>query len=105
LPGRAPVEEGAVHVGGAAVHRATGVHVLRHRVLQEPLGREDRHLAGALGQDPSHPAEVVAVGMGVDHPVTGRSPRFLRYKAMAAAAVSAEISGSMTITPASPSTM
>ncbi len=36
-------------------------------------------------------------------PVTGRSPRCERYSARAAAAVSAETSGSTTITPRSPS--
>ena len=68
LTGGAAVQDRAVHVGRAAVHRDPGVDVLRHRVLQEPLRGQDRHTPAALGQHPVHPAEVVGMRMGVDHP-------------------------------------
>mgnify|MGYP006899958509 CR=1 FL=1 len=70
LPGRPAVERGAVHVTGPAGHRGAGVDVLLHGVFGEVLGRDDHHLAGVdggLAGHPQHAAEVVDVGVGVDH--------------------------------------
>ena len=70
LPARSTVQRRAVHVAGAAAHRRTGVDVLGDGVLDE-AGRGD-HDDGAgvdllLGGDALDAAEVVDVGVGVDH--------------------------------------
>ena len=79
-----------------------GVDVLRDSVLQEVFGSHDRYV-GIRVDDPEHAAEVVQVGVGVDHRGDFPVAAVLRYKPIAAAAHSCEISGSMTITPVSPS--
>ena len=63
--GRAPGQADSGVVVAAAQHRDPGVDVLRHRVLQEMLGREDRDIGAGLDHA-QHPAEVVQVGVGVD---------------------------------------
>ena len=70
LTGRPLGERRPVHVPGPAGHGRAGVHVLGHRVVHEPLGGD--HLGAArghvvVGDDPLHAAEVVDVGVGVDH--------------------------------------
>jgi len=52
-------------VAASAEHRRSGVDVLGDSVFQEPLGRQDRH---RFGDDRFHAAEMVDMGMGVDHP-------------------------------------
>ena len=104
---RAAREHRAVHVAGSARHRGAGVDVLGDRVPDEALGGDHRDLARidvGLCRDAEDPAEVVDVAVRVDDRHTGRSPRCSRYSASAAAAVSVEMSGSITITPVSPST-
>ena len=63
--GRALGQADGSVVVAAAQHRHPGVDVLRHRVLKEMFGREDRDLC--IGIDHAeHPAEVVQVSVGVD---------------------------------------
>ena len=67
---RATGQSGTEHVPRAAAHRGPGKHILRDRVLHEPLGRDDLDLPGVhvlLGHDPLHPAEVIHVAVRVDH--------------------------------------
>ena len=66
-PGRAPGR--AVHVGGPPVHRESGVDVLRDRVLEEALRRDDRHAPASTSvrEHALDAAEVVGVRVGVDH--------------------------------------
>ena len=70
LSGRALLDRGAVHVTGASRHRGSGEDVLDDRVLHEPLGSDHRDPAGVdvvLADDALDAAEVVDVGVGVDH--------------------------------------
>ena len=102
-----PRRRGAVHVAGAAQHRRAGEDILGHGVLHEPLGSDHLDLAGRdlfLGDDALHPAEVVDMGVGVDHRPHRPVAAVLAVRREPAAAVSALISGSITITPVSPST-
>ena len=71
LAARSPRKGGAVHVPGAPTHRRARVDVLRDGVLDEPGGSHDDHPPGVdvlLGDDALDPAEVVDVGVRVDHP-------------------------------------
>ena len=52
-------------VAASAEHRRSGVDVFGDGVCQEPLGCQDRH---RFGDDRFDAAEVVDMGMGVDHP-------------------------------------
>ena len=64
----------AVHVGGAAGHRGARIDVLLHRVVGEPLRRDDGHRAGVhlgLRGHTQHTPEMVDVAVGVDHGFDG----------------------------------
>ena len=70
LGGRSALEGRAVHIAGAPCHGGPGVHVLRDRVLHEPVRRDDRAppVGDLLGsRQAAHAAEVVGVAVGVDH--------------------------------------
>ena len=71
LSGRALWEQRAEHVRGAAGHCAARIHVLAHRMLQEPLRREHRHPSGCdvfVGEHTARAAEVIDVAVGVEQP-------------------------------------
>jgi len=70
LSGRSLLYRGAVHVTSSASHRGPRKDVLGDGMLHEPLGSHDRDTSSVdigLVDDALDPAEVVDVGMGVDH--------------------------------------
>jgi hypothetical protein len=70
LAGGPALERCAVHVAGASQHGGAGEHVLGHGVVHEALGGDHRDLAGGdllVADDALHAAEVVDVGVRVDH--------------------------------------
>jgi hypothetical protein len=69
LPGRALGQQRAVHVRRAARHRAAGVHVLAHGMLEEPLRGEHGHAARCdvvRRHHAARAAEVVDVAVRVE---------------------------------------
>ncbi len=62
-------QQGAVHIGRAAVHDVAGQHVLADRGLQETLRGDDGKTGVdvCLRQHPAHAAIVVDMTVGVDH--------------------------------------
>ena len=66
VPGRALGQADSGVIVAAPQHRHPRVHVLRHRVLQEVLRREDRDIGTGI-DNAQHPAEVIQVRVRVDH--------------------------------------
>jgi hypothetical protein len=67
---RAGREQRSELVERPAGHREPGDDVLADRLVQEVLGCDDAAVAGVdrlLARDAEHAAEVVGVGVGVDH--------------------------------------
>ena len=93
-----------VHEECAPTHGDAGEDVLARRLLHEALGRDDRHAspvpAAARPSMPPKWSTWLCVKITAE---TGRSPRWRRASAIAAAAVSRVVSGSTTIQPLRPS--
>ena len=70
LAARALRQQAAELEHGAADHRRAGQHVLLGHLLHELVGRDDRDVAGLhvrLVDDAAHAAEMVDMGVAVDH--------------------------------------
>ena len=70
LAARALRQQGAELEHGAADHRRAGQHVLLRHLLHEAVGGDDGDVAGlhlGLVDDAAHAAEMVDVGVAVDH--------------------------------------
>ena len=99
-------QEDAVHVAGPAAHGVAGHDVFAHRGLEEALRGDDPDLAGLhvlLGDHALHAAIVVDVAVGIDHRHHRLPGPVLIVEVQGGPGDSAEISGSTTMMPVSPS--